>query len=177
MNKNIVYLIIAIVIIVIGLFAFNGFLAKEVGVENETPDIVEQDEPQDIEPIITQDGIVVPDQAGGDSVFIEKVLLKESGSGGFVVIHEVGEDGELGDTIGASQYFEPGSTEIVEVLLNEGVTVDVGDTLIAVLYGDDGDKVFNAELDQQLVNDAGDPVTVQFSILAEEDLPGFEVKM
>ena len=82
-----------------------------------------------------------------------------------------------GAIIGASAYLEPGVTENMVLSLMEGEEVVVGDVLYAMLHTDDGDKEWNGEVDTPITNDDGEIVMVRFMILAEEDLPGFDVKL
>ena len=174
MNKKIIYLIVGLIVIAIALFAFNKFLKEEV---IEEPIITETPEEEPVE-IISVNNLVVPDQAPGSEVFVEKVLLKTDGAGGFVVVYRVTEEGEAGDIIGVSEYLEPGVTENLVVALNEGETVQVGDTIIAILHTDSGDGVWNFETDTSITDDEGNVVQVTFTILDNlEDVPGFEAKL
>jgi hypothetical protein len=169
-SKKVLYLFIAIVVIILLLFGMNTYLSSRVSDEPEGIDTPQVE-------VISIDNMVVPDQAAGSEVFIEKVLLKSDGAGGYVVIHRVGEDGAPGEIIGSSQYLEPGVTQNFLVSLYDGQTVDVGDRVIAMLHTDDGDKAFDATLDGAIVDDLGAVVMVTFNILAEEDIPGFETKL
>ena len=175
MNKKITYLIIGLIIIIVALFGFNKFLKKEV---IEEPPVVEKPLTEEPIEIISIDTLVVPDQAPGDEIFVEKVLLKTDGNGGFVVVHRVTEDGETGDVIGVSRYLEPGVTENLVVDLNEGETVEVDETVVAMLHADDGDGVWNPETDMSLTDDEGNIIQVIFTIVDNlEDVPGFEAKL
>jgi len=169
-SKKILYLVSGIIIIILALFGFNKFLSNTVV---EAPVV---DDTQGVE-VISIDNVIVPDQASGDQVFIEKVLLKSDGFGGYVVIHRVTDDGAPGEIVGVSNYLEPGISENFLITLNEGQTVDIGESVIAMLHADDGDKVFDVALDGAIVNDQGAVVMALFNILAEEDIPGFETKL
>lgn len=174
MNKKIIYLIVGLIIVIIALFAFNKFLKNEVV---EEPPVDKSPVEMPVE-IISIDTLVVPDQAPGDEIFVEKVLLKTDGNGGFVVVHRVTEDGETGDVIGVSRYLEPGVTENLVVDLNEGETVEVDETVVAMLHADDGDGVWNPETDMSLTDDEGNIIQVIFTIVDNlEDVPGFEAKL
>ena len=174
MNKKIIYLIVGLIIVIIALFGFNKFLKEEVV---EEPIIEEPPVEEPIE-IISINTLVVPDQAPGDEVYVEKVLLKTDGNGGFVVVYRVTEDGETGDVIGVSRYLEPGVTENLVVTLNEGETVEIDETVIVVLHADDGNSVWNSETDMSLTDDEGNIVQVIFTIVDDlESVPGFDAKL
>jgi hypothetical protein len=174
MNKKIIYLIVGLIVIAIALFAFNKLLKEEVV---EEPIITETPEEEQVE-IISVNNLIVPDQAPGAEVFVEKVLLKTDEDGGFVVIHRVTEDGDTGEVIGVSRYLEPGITENLVVVLNEDETVEVGETVTAILYADDGNGVWNSETDMPITDDEGIIIQATFTILDNlEDIPGFEAKL
>ena len=174
MNKKVVYLFVGLVVVIIALFAFNKFLKEEVV---EEPIIIETPTEEPIE-IISINNIVVPDQAPGNEVFVEKVLLKTDENGGFVVVHRLNEDEGVGDVIGISRYLEPGVTENLIVFLNEGETAEIGETVIAMLHADDGDGVWNSETDMLIVDNEGNIVQITFTIIDNlEDVPGFEAKL
>ena len=173
MNKKVIYLIIGIIVVVVALFAFNKFLKKEV---IEEPLIVEIPVEIPVE-IISVNNLVVPNQAPGTEIFIERVLLKTDGNGGFVIIHRT-EDNNAGEIVGVSNYIEPGITDNVTTLLNDGETVEIDEVLIAILHGDDGDGVWNSETDTPLTDDEGSIIQVTFTIIDNlEDVPGFEAKL
>jgi len=179
---------------VIALFAFNSFLREEEGLV-ETPTMQVEEQQQEEVEVISVDNLIVPDQAGGEEVFIERVLLKTGGQGGYVTVHraiitmgdivaEEGYEGEIedefyspGDMIGVSEYLEPGVTQNMIMPLEDGEEVVAGDVILAVLHTDDGDKIFVAENDPVLTDDEGNEIMVSFEILAEEDLSEFDVKL
>ncbi|MCK5096011.1 MAG: hypothetical protein KAR24_01510 [Candidatus Pacebacteria bacterium] len=170
MDKKITYLVVTIVVAIIAILAFNIFLKKEV---EEVP-VVEDSQVE----IISINSILTPDQAGGEEVFIEKVLLKTDENGGFVVVHRVAEDGALGGVIGVSEYLTPGVHDNFVITLDEGETVEVGENVIVMLHGDNGDGVFNPKEDGALVDGGGNVVMISFTILDNlEEVEGFEAKL
>ena len=175
MNKKILYLVIGLIIIAIALFAVNKFLKEEVVEESVVPEVVEE---ENLVEIISVNNIDAADQAPGNEMFIEKVLLKTDGSGGFVVIYRTTEDGETGDIIGVSDYLAPGVTDNLVVTLDEGEVVEIDETVIAMLYADDGDGVWNSETDMPIVDNKGVIIKSTFTIKDDlEAVPGFEAKM
>lgn len=166
-TKKLIYLFIAIVVIILALFAFNKFLSRQVvddGVVEEVPPV-------------SVTNIIVPDQAGNNSVFVEEVSLKEGGPGGFVGIYRTTEDGSTGELIGVSGYLESGVvTNNFIVNLYEDETFAVGEKLIALVHADDGDMIWNKDVDMPMEYNEG-LVMVTFTILSEEDIPGFETKL
>ena len=177
MNKKIIYLIVGLIIVIIALFAFNKFLKEEVVEEPivEEPPVEEPTE-EPIE-IISVNNLVVPNQAPGTEIFVEKILLKTDGKGGFVTIHRVNEEGETEEIMGVSSYFEPGVTENILVVLNEGETVDAPLEMVAMLHADDGDGVWNSETDIPLLDDEGNIVQVVFTMDNPKDAPGYDTKL
>ena len=173
MNKKIIYLIIGIIIIILALFGFNKFLKKEV-IEDPLIEEIPVEIPVEV---ISVDNLVVPDQAPGDEVYVEKVLLRTDGEGGFVTIHKTNEEEEAGNMIGVSAYLETGVTENLLVVLNEGEIIDNPSDLVAVLHADDGDGVWNPETDLPLLDDEGNIVQIVFTMGNVEDVPGFDAKL
>jgi len=162
MNKKIVYFIVVIVFIVIGFFAFNKFLKneREVSVEN-----------------ISINNIIVPDQAPGNEIFVEEVLLEAKEAGGFVIFYRINEDNSEGDMIGNSRYLSPGFTKNFLVPLYKGETAEIGETILAVLHSDNGDSVWDYEKDLATKDIEGNIIKVTFKIIDNlEDLPGFDSK-
>ena len=174
-NKKIAYWVGGIAVCIVGLFALNTFLNKGAVVRESEKKVEQSGNGAEI---ISVDNLVIPDQASGDKIFVEKVLLKTGGKGGFVVIHKTKSDGTPGDIIGVSKYLEPGVTENLVVPLNKDQKVAIGDKVIGMLDADNGDKIWNdATADAPILNSSGNFVMWKFNILAEEDLPGFEKKL
>ncbi len=87
--------------------------------------------------------LVALPQEAKTNVTIEQVVLTKPG---FVVIR--GSDGKrLGQIIEMSEYIELGKREKINVLLGDFYTYDPNDQLIAMIYNDNGDKLFS-ELDE-----------------------------
>ena len=173
MNKKVVYLIVGLIIVIIALFVFNKILKEEV---IEDP-IVKETPSEELAETISVNNLVVPNQAPGTEVFVEKILFKTDGNGGFVTIHRVNEEGETGEIMGVSSYFEPGVTENILVVLNEGETIDVPLEMVAMLHTDDGDGVWTSETDIPLLDDEGNIVQVFFTMDNLEDVPGYDTKL
>ena len=174
MNKKVVYLIVGLIIVIMAFFAFNKFLKEKVV---EEPPVIEPPTEEPIE-IISINNLVVPNQAPGTEIFVEKVLLKTNENGGFVIVHRVTEDGDIGEIIGVSRYLEPGVTKNLVVALNEGETVEIDETVVAMLHVDDGDGVWNSETDKPIIDNEGVIIQVPFTIIDNlEDVPGFEAKL
>lgn len=163
-NKSIVIFTIIILILIIGFFVFNAVLKKNVIDEDF---LIPTDEAVPNENVFE---LFVPEQAGGDNVFIESAMFLD---GGYVVLHT--EDGGApGAVIGASELLPAGITENFLFDIDEEVVE--GDVLFAMLHTDDGDGVFNSLLDVPVMNSAGAPIVVKFNIVGEGALEN-EVKL
>lgn len=93
--------------------------------------------------VATQAGtgmIVVEDQAAGASVLVSKVI---AGQGSWLAVRE-DMDGALGNILGAT-YIEAGDYGDVTVPLRRGT--ESGNTYYVVLFGDNGDDIFNYTVD------------------------------
>lgn len=91
--------------------------------------------------------LVVKPQEARDKVIIETVTLNQ---GGFVVIR--GSDGQrLGQVIEMSLYLEPGEHRKINIALGDFYTYNEVDQLVAMIYDDNGDKIFS-ELDEPSVS-------------------------
>lgn len=87
--------------------------------------------------------LVVLPQEAKTNVTIEQVVLTKPG---YIVIR--GSDGKrLGQIVEMSQYLEPGEHEKINILLGDFYTYNQNDQLIAMIYNDNGDKLFS-ELDE-----------------------------
>lgn len=171
-KKNIYWVVGGIVACIAGFFVLNMFLNRSATNQEPVDTSVAQGD------VVTENTIRVPDQASESQIFVEEVRLKTDGNGGFVVIRRVAEGGVQSDEIGVSDYIKPGANKNIVVSLNVGETLAVGEKLVAELYGDDDDMLWNgAETDKLLMYDDGSPVMSEFTILAEEDLPGFDKKL
>lgn len=103
--------------------------------------------------------LIVEDQAPASFVVIKSAIFP---AGGFVVIYN---DllGEFGDIIGQSDYFPAGyETSVTAILARDS---QIGQSLYAVLYQDDGDKVFDPTKDQPFEENIDQPVSTKFLIL------------
>lgn len=170
MNKKIFAFIIIVVLIVIALFAVNSALKQDAKEPKTAP-----------EEVLTP-SVSAPDQAGGMEVFITEAVLPD---GGFVVIHNIDKDvpgdvvdisgsitgGVIGEVTGVSEFIPAGSAVNFLVALDEEAVE--GDTLFAMLYTDNGDGVWDAQLDIPLTVD-GDVVVLAFRIVGEGALENEE---
>ena len=162
-NKSIIIFSAVIVVVIAGFFALNTFLKDTVVNEEESATVAETPEQ-------TPEELVVPTQAGGDNVFVEKVSLDKDG---FVAIYRTQEDGTPGKLIGVTKLLPSGVRE--NFLMNIDEVVNEGDVLFAELYVDNGDGVFDAQSDNPFVKD-GEPIMVKFNIVSEGALED-EVKL
>jgi hypothetical protein len=103
---------------------------------------------------INAKGMVVDDQSPGDSVVISFVNMEFNG---FVAI-------EQADVLGVSLLLRSGVHQNIRIPLNQHVD---GTSLLAVIYKDDGDGVFNRDSDQYS-NDMG-RVRKEFEISTRRD--------
>ena len=166
MDKRITLFIAGLVVIVAGIFAVNSFLKKSATVQAPVAE----------EPLPPE--IVVPNQAGGMKLFIERATLPAGGpaspsQGGYVVIHKDA-DGAPGAITGSSRLLSPGST--LSFLVDTEDAVETGDTLYAMLHADNGDGSFSAADDGPIMGGDGMPVMVKFLILDQGALEN-EVKL
>lgn len=101
----------------------------------------------------------------GDVVTIESVDLERSG---FVVVRD---DlfGEPNIIVGSSKILPEGLSMDVDVELSVNTPEDL--TLYAFLHVDDGDEIFRQLSDPQVVDEAGSPVQIPFTVTDLGDLP------
>ena len=107
----------------------------------------------------TSDGavIAVSDQQIKGTIKLDSVLLPY---GAFIVIHKVYGSGQPGLIVGHSQYLAPSRYHDLEIKLEPGISVKVGDKLIATVhpdvnhdekYSSDDAKVILKERDDQII--------------------------
>lgn len=152
-NKGIIFFISIILLIIGGFLLFNAFLKENV---------IEQEVQEEV--IIEQEVVlplIIPEQAGGNEIFIESAVLQ---SDGYVVIHGE-ENNEIGEIIGVSEFLSAGTKTNFLMGIDEEVVED--DILFAMIHIDDGDSIFDENLDIPLVDDNGDIVLVKFVIVNE----------
>ncbi len=103
--------------------------------------------------------LIVEDQAPASFVVVKSAIFP---AGGFVVIRN---DllGEFGDIIGQSDYFPAGYETSVTAILDRDS--QIGQSLYAVLYQDDGDRIFDSTKDQPYEQNINQPVSTKFLIL------------
>lgn len=110
-----------------------------------------------VEPITVPDtnAIAVDTQKAGDRVEVTMVTFSQTG---WVAIHE-DRDGKLGNVLGAAR-FEPGiHLGSVELLR----PTESGKTYYAVLYADNGDRMFDLKTDAPMQT-GGTPIQVTFKV-------------
>jgi len=151
-NKGIIFFIVIILVIVAGFLLFNTFLKENVIEQEIKEEVMVDDE-------ITLP-LVVPEQAGGDEIFIERVDLPDVG---YLVIH-MEKDGKPGEIIGVSDLLPAGIRENFLIKVDEEVVE--GDMLFAMIHTDDGDGIFDVSLDVPFIDDNGDIILVEFVIVS-----------
>lgn len=103
---------------------------------------------------LSVDTVAVRDQAVGDRVHLDEVILTASG---WVAIHETNPDDSLGAILGAAR-FDTGVWQGEVLLLRD---TQKGKRYQAVIYHDDGDKEFDFKKDVIVMRD-GAPVMTSF---------------
>lgn len=104
--------------------------------------------------------IMVEEQAAGDIAYIDLAVLEEPG---FVVVYAVNADGSQGELVGHSDYYQKGQSEDVPVEIDPAMKT--GETYIAILHGDDGDKDFGSGVeDKPLKDEDGKEVSMKFKV-------------
>lgn len=133
-SKTIVAALLAVLIV--GVVAYVLYLTSGNGViESSVSQVAEQ--------------LIVSPQDAQTSVTVNRATLAQ---GGYVVVR--GGDGRrVGQVIEISQYLEAGEHEDIPIELGDFYTYKETDQLIAMIYQDDGDKLFS-ELDQPVTTSA-----------------------
>lgn len=150
MSKQTIWATVVVVILVI-LGAWWAVATNESEVANEDDAAGLQAE---------DNAIVALDQKPDDEIVISEVVLVEDG---FVVIHEVNEDGDPGEIIAASAFLEAGEEHMdVSIALSEEPADET--ELIAMLHSDNGDEIFDAEMDAPILSELGGPIMMSFMI-------------
>ncbi len=108
--------------------------------------------------VFSTDNIVIKNQPAGLRVIINSVALSNDG---WVAVRE-DNNGEPGNILGARR-FNTGiyKQELIELLRN---TVE-GETYYAVIYLDDGDKIFNYEKDIIVTDGSGNIIKSKFDAI------------
>lgn len=134
--------------------------ADQGGTQTIDVETLPQDE-MSFDPTITENGVQVKDQKAGASVFVSLVRLQRSG---WVVIRE-DVSGAMGNILGARR-FDAGESQGVVELLRGTVA---GGTYYAVLYLDDGDKMFDHTKDTPITGGSG-VVGMTFNTFANDNM-------
>ncbi|MDP3725571.1 MAG: hypothetical protein Q8R36_00060 [bacterium] len=103
--------------------------------------------------------LVVADQKAGFSVIMSMVLLPQSG---WVAIHEEGEEGNIGNILGARRFTEGKYFGSAIDLLRE---TEGEKKYYAVLHEDDGNNVFNFEIEKPALDSFGAVIMEKFIAL------------
>ncbi len=118
--------------------------------------------------IVGNNAIYVAEQAPSRTVLVAVVLFAKPG---FVAIHEDNADAP-GKILGASGVLSAGETKNTAPIALSRATKD-GEKLYAMLYGDNGDGVFDTAKDKPLIDSAtSQPVMMIFSISVGASEPG-----
>lgn len=104
-------------------------------------------------------GLIASGRLAGDPIIIEEVKLSEPG---YVVIHE-DDGGAPGAIIGVSDFLSAGTKKGVEIQLDRASVV--GETLWAMLHGDNGDGEFEFPgADAPLQDELGEIIMIPIPI-------------
>jgi hypothetical protein len=111
-----------------------------------------------------ENNLVVANQPAGISAIMSMVSLSQNS---WVAIHEENEDGTIGNILGARR-FDTGRYFGEEIELLRG-TVG-GRMYVAVVHADDGDSIFDHEIEVPLQGISGDNITAKFLATAHSEL-------
>lgn len=159
MKQKIILVIVAIIVLVGGIYIYtqskddataptttnntnNVTVSPNSDLENST-EIPGDPEEDPLTP--TSDTIAVSTQTPGDSVTIDNAFLSKAG---FISIHQVDSKGMAGTVIGTSNYLGTGPKQDLEIR----AMLTPGAKYIAMIRGDNGDKKFNAQQDEAVMN-------------------------
>ena len=145
----VVTVIVIIVLILLGYYMFRGDNTDTTGDNGNATSTQDT-----LVPGQGVNRVVVTDQFPGNIVYLSSVQLTKPG---FVAVYD-DNNGTPGEIIG-TQYFDAGINPGRVTLTRS--TVD-GEVYYAILHTDNGDKVFNATQDVQLINAAGNPIMMIF---------------
>lgn len=109
--------------------------------------------------IVTEYKIEMKNQAPDVVVKADRVFMVKPG---FLIVHELDENGSPAKLIGISQYLDAGVREIVFVTLN--YSLKDGGRFIAMIHEDNGDQRFGMNEDHPAKDSSGKTVTAVFSI-------------
>ncbi|MEX0931810.1 MAG: hypothetical protein WDZ88_03620 [Candidatus Paceibacterota bacterium] len=155
-SKNTIITIIVLALLVSGLVYA---IVRFGGSSSEAPPEKENNNSE----VVSSSGnrITITDQPPGSIVFISSATFAE---GGFVVIY-TNENGSLGKNIGAKYFRDgtgPGDIELSEPLF-------LGSEYFAVMHRDNGNRVFDSEVDSAYSQEDGSVISVKFKVV--ETLP------
>lgn len=91
----------------------------------------------------------VTDQKAGSSVKISEANFAQ-GKGGYVLIYKINQDGTVGPLVGNSRYLGSGRHTNIEIKIYDSVSLQAGDTVLATMRNDNGNKEYGPE-DEPLI--------------------------
>lgn len=151
MSQKTIWTIVIVILVILGIWwavAANGDDPEDTTDANGT-------NTQQVE----DNAIVAVNQRPSDEILISQANLE---NGGFVVIHDVNEDGSPGEILGSSDYLSADEHSNIEIALAEEPADET--ELIAMLHTDDGDQTFSAEDDDPILSTLGGPIMMRFMI-------------
>jgi len=158
------YLVVGIIVVILVFIAFAVVRNKlpQIGqltqtVSTPTPTAINNEET-----------LAVANHTPAKTAVIDSVTLKKSG---FVAIFE-NKNGQTGEILGVSQLLTAGTQENITISLSR--KTQIGESLFAKLYSDNGDGNFELPGPDELVKDEqGKEITVQFQVVSEKS--GFQI--
>lgn len=110
--------------------------------------------------------INIEEQESGDIALVNLAVLDKAG---FVVIHALTTDGKPGEVIGHSEILEKGQNENIEIEVDP--TLKTGQSYLAMLHSDNGDKDFGTEKeDVPLKDEEGNIISMKFTVKKQATL-------
>lgn len=151
MTKKQIWIIILVILggVLLWWFLFTGneATAPTEDTNQEIPEILPQDDPNQPIPagsatnqLPNTDGLAVLAQRAGNYVTVDNYVLSQAG---FIVIHSTNADGSAGAIVGQSGLLNAGRGQDLEINVN----IAAGKNYIAMLHYDNGDRKFNASQD------------------------------
>lgn len=111
-------------------------------------------------PAVSKNGIKAYNQFPEKTVFVSEVLLEKPS---YIVIFRSDTQGNPGQRLGYGGVFKAGRYPNITMMLNE--ETKAGDTLLAVLYIDNGDGLYKENEELPVKDEKGNQVMAKFSIL------------
>lgn len=171
MNKNMIYVIIGgvVMVLIVAVLFMNNAASNLSPTSTQTPVSTATTEvtadPNTISGIVMADSsaVYVADQKPGNTVTVSTVFFHEPG---YVMIHK-SVNGQPGAIIGVSDYVES-SKDMLEVTVDEAL-VD-GEEYFAMLHKDDGNGVYDdAQTDAPITDPQGNIIMMNFRADADAE--------